>query len=444
MAESLATLLAMQRRHFLRAGSLSLLGIHLSQYFQIAHAMKGDTPRRPGKAKACILLWLEGGPSQVDTWDPKPNSRFKPIATNVDGIRISELFPRVAQQMDKLAIIRSMHTLENNHPQGTHYALTGHRPNPAATFPSLGSIIAKEMGTRHHVPPYIMVPQHHETDFFSYADAYYAAFLGSKYNPLILPDPSQENFTVPDLSLPKTLSPQDIEDRGLFLDVIDRHYRQKEQQAEFGRMDGFTQQAANILLSPAVRDAFDLSKESEKTKDRYGHSRVGQSVLLARRLVEAGARFVTASGYKHGAWDTHADNDQKLRDDLAPTLDQTLSVLLQDLSERGLLESTLVLVMGEFGRTPHVNATHGRDHYPDCWSMMLAGGGIQGGQVVGASDDRGAQVAERMVTMGDVFATIYKSLGIDWTKTYIHPTGRPFYIANSLDDKMGRPIRELL
>lgn len=434
----------MQRRHFIRAGSLSLLGIHLSQVLRIAQATsRGDTSK-PGKAQGCILLWLEGGPSQVDTWDPKPNSRFQPIGTNVPGIRISELFPRIAQQMDKLAIIRSMHSLENNHPQGTHYALTGHQPNPAATFPSLGSIIAKEMGTRHQVPPYVMVPQHWETDFFSYADAYYGAFLGSKYNPLILPDPSQENFSVPDLSLPKTISAMDIEDRRRFLNVVDQHYRQKERRAEFSRMDDFSQQAQSILLSPAVRDAFDLSKESEKTKDRYGRSRVGQSVLMARRLVEAGARFVTASGYPHSSWDTHADNDQRLRDDLAPTLDQTLSVLLEDLSERGLLESTLVIVMGEFGRTPHVNATQGRDHYPDCWSMLLAGGGIQGGQVVGASDDRGAQVAERMVTIGDLLATIYKSLGIDWTKTYIDPSGRPLYIANSIGDTMGRPVRELI
>ena len=447
--------LDLRRRDFLRVGSLSLLGVSLSQYLELASvaaASGAAVGKKNAKAQACILLWLEGGCSHIDSWDPKPNSGFKPISTNVPGIQVSELFPRIAQHMDKLAIIRSMHTEENNHPQGTHYAMTGHRPNPATKFPSLGSIITKELGPRNKVPPYVLIPKPWELDFdVTYADSFHAAFLGAENNPLVLSDPSQGDFQVPDLSLPKSLSAEAIEDRRSFLSIVDRRYRQKESHAELARMDTFMQQALSMILSPAVRKAFDLSEESEKTKDRYGRTRVGQSVLLARRLVESGCRFVTAAGYKHGEWDTHGrtdpgsrSNDDMLRDVLTPTLDQTLSALLEDLDQRGLLESTVVIVTGEFGRTPYINAAQGRDHWPACWSLLLGGGGIQGGQIIGASDERGAQVAERMVTMGDLFATIYKALGIDWAKSYMTPIRRPIYIANSIGDKPGRPIDELI
>jgi uncharacterized protein (DUF1501 family) len=209
-------------------------------------------------------------------------------------------------------------------------------------------------------------------------------------------------------------------------------------------MDVFTEQAWKMILTPAVRDAFDLSKEAEKTKERYGKDSIGQSALLARRLVEAGSRFVTAAGYHGTSWDTHSDNDKGHRDRLAPTLDRTLTALVEDLDERGLLSTTLVIAMGEFGRTPIINAALGRDHWPNCWSLALSGGGVKTGQVVGASDDRGYNVTERVVTMGDLYATIYKALGIDWTKEYMSPIGRPLKIANSLDDRTGEPVKELL
>jgi uncharacterized protein (DUF1501 family) len=200
-----------------------------------------------------------------------------------------------------------------------------------------------------------------------------------------------------------------------------------------------------MILSPAVRDAFDLSKEPEKLKDAYGRHGFGQSVLLARRLVEAGSRFVTAAGYRFNAWDTHGDNDRRHRDDLVPVLDQVLATLLEDLQQRGLLETTCVLAMGEFGRTPHHNPDAGRDHWSHCWSMALGGGGIRGGQVIGASDERGAYLAAgRRVTIGDLFATVYKAFGIDWHKEYMHPIGRPVKIANSEADHTGEPITELI
>src|SRR5436309_3301742 len=194
-----------------------------------------------------------------------------------------------------------------------------------------------------------------------------------------------------------------------------------------------------MILTPAVRDAFDLSKESVKIKERYG-----KDALLARRLVEAGSRFVTAAGYHSNSWDTHSDNDKGHRDRLAPPLDRGLTALLEDLEQRGLLETTLVIAMGEFGRTPAINTNLGRDHWPNCWSLALAGGGIKTGQVVGATDDKGYNVTDRVVTMGDLYATIYKLLGIDWQKEYMSPIGRPVKIANSLEDQTGTPVAELL
>jgi hypothetical protein len=434
----------MSRRGFLRVGSLAPLGIGLAPLLQAPGAFAGQGTPSQGKAQACILLWLEGGPSQMDTWDPKGNSTLKPIATRVPGIQISELFPRVARQMDKLSVIRSVHTEENNHPQGTYNTLTGHRPNAAMKFPSVGSIICKETGPRNELPQYALVPQPQEVDFFSYADAYGAAFIGADYNPMIVPDPSQPDFHIPDLRLPKTVTADAIEHRQSFLKVVDRQFREKEQLAEFGTMDALSRQALGMLLSPNVEKAFDLSREPDKVRDAYGRNRVGQSVLLARRLVESGCRFVSASGYKHGQWDTHGKNEEILRRDLAPLLDQTLSVLLADLEARGLLQTTVVLVMGEFGRTPTLNAQLGRDHWPECWSLLIGGGGIAGGHVVGASDRTGGYVADRLVSIGDVYATIYKAFGIDWTRTYLTPIGRPIYIANALGDKQGEPLRELI
>jgi len=434
------------RRDFLRVGSLGLLGVSLSQYLELTNLMATtatDGVVKKGKAQACILLWLEGGPSHVDTWDPKSNSSFKAISTNVAGIQISELLTRVGRQMDKVAIIRSLHTEENNHPTGTHYAITGHRPNPAMRFPSLGAIISKEMGSRNSMPAHVLEPQW-DLDRQMYEDIFKAAYLGAEYDPMVVPDPSERNFQVPDLVLPKSVSVERVGERRTFLKIVDRAYRQKIESAEHSKLDIFGEQALRMITAPAVREAFDLSRESDKVKDAYGRNGFGQSVLLARRLVEAGSRFVTAAGYKVNQWDCHGNNDRDHRDTLVPALDQALSTLLQDLDQRGLLESTIVLVMGEFGRTPHMNPNGGRDHWNHCWSLVIGGGGIRGGQVIGASDERGAYVSERMVTMGDVFATVYKAFGIDWEKEYMTPVGRPVKIANSIDGETGVPIKELI
>jgi len=439
------------RRDFLRVGSLSFLGMNLSQFLQAKQAMAALDPKLKEKAQACILVWLDGGPSQVDSWDPKPSSNFKPISTNVPGIQISELFPQMAKIMDKCAIVRSMHTEENDHLQGTHNVATGHSPNPAMRFPSFPSIITDELGPRGEVPAYVMVPGMPKGQV--YEETFRAHFLGPENDPMILPRPGGPtgvpegepvNFKVPDLSLPKSVSRSRIEDRRDFLKVMDRTYRQKLETLEFGVMDSFTQQAWNMILSPEVRDAFDLSKEAEKTHEAYGRDSIGQSMLLARRLVERGSRFVTAAGYAGQAWDAHDTNDKTYKEKLGPTLDRSLPVLLKDLDDRGLLETTIVIAMGEFGRTADINIQGGRDHWPEVWSALLAGGGIQGGAVVGASDEVGAYVGERPVSMGDLFATIYKAMGIDWTKEIMHPIGRPIKIANSFDDTTGKPLHELI
>jgi hypothetical protein len=432
------------RRDFLRVGALSFLGLSLSEYLQLGSLAASQAGAGAGKAQSCILLWLEGGISHVDSWDVKGDSGFKPISTNVPGIQISEMFPKISRHMDKLSIIRSVTTKERNHPQGTIETLTGHRPTPAMRFPSFGSIVSKELGARKNMPPCVAVPTPVDGDFFSYEEAFRASFLGAEYDAMILPDPSRPDFRVPDLRLPKSISSDAIEDRRSLLKIVDRNFRRREELADFKKMDTFQDQALQMILSPHVRNAFDLTQESEQTRDRYGRHRVGQSLLLARRLVEAGCRFVTAAGYKQGQWDTHQQNNKTLRETLGPMLDQILSTLLEDLDQRGLLESTVVIVTGEFGRTPQINPAGGRDHWPDCWSLLVGGGGIQGGQVVGASDEGGAYVGERPVSIGDLYATIYKAMGIDWAKTYMAPVGRPIYIANGFEDTPGSPIKELI
>src|SRR5580704_16812267 len=426
------------RRDFLSVGSLGFLGLTLSEYLQAAAVKAPST----AKANSVILFWLEGGPSHIDTWDPKRNSNFKPISTNVPGIQVSELLPKIAKRMDKLALIRSMHTRGIYHPQATHYAITGHEINPAMQFPSFGSSITKELGARNAVPPHVLVPKWDRGR--QYEDYFRASFLGGDYDPMCIPDPSKPDFQVTDLSLPKTVSQASVESRSEFLKVVDRHYRALSDTADHPNVDAFTAQAWKMILTPAVRNAFDLSKESDKTKERYGKDAIGQSALLARRLVEGGSRFVTAAGYHGSSWDTHSNNDATHRDKLTPPLDRTLTALIDDLDERGLLDTTLVIAMGEFGRTPAINPNLGRDHWPNCWSLALSGGGIKTGQVVGASDEKGYNVANRVVSMGDLYATIYKSLGIDWRKEYMSPIGRPVKIANSLEDRTGEPVHELL
>ncbi len=434
------------RRDFVRVGALNFLGIHLNEFLAANRALAAA----PGKAQACILLWLDGGASQIDMWDPKPASLFRPIPTNVPGLQISELFPKVARHMDKISVIRSIYSLENDHLNGHHYAMTGHKPNPAMKFPSVGSIASRELGARNQIPPYVMMPSLNGV----YDEVFKSQILGGEWDPMILAGGEEapegevrveiKDLKVPDLSLPNGVTAARLDDRRAFLQIVDRAYRERAEVAEFANMDAYSEQAYRMILAPQVKRAFDLSQEKEATKEAYGRNGFGQSVLLARRLVEAGSRFVTACGYKTASWDTHNHHNTKLRDRLAPPLDQALAALLADLKERGLLDSTVVAVMSEFGRTPNINSNGGRDHWPHCWSMLLGGGGIAGGAVVGKSDERGAAISDRQVSIGDIHATLYKAMGIDWNKEIMHPIGRPLFIANGLNDQAGVPIRELV
>ncbi len=427
------------RRDFLRVGALSYLGLGLRDYFQMSSLMASETTKK-ARAQSCILIWMHGGQSHLDTWDVKGNSGFKPISTNVTGIQISELLPRVARHMDKLSIIRSMKNESNAHSEGSYYALTGHLPTTTTRFPSVGSVVAKELGTLTNVPAYVTTGR-------GRLNCRSAGFVEPQFEPFIIPEPGAKDFKVADLTLPGEISVDALQARHSFLKLVDERYRQLEHNADFAKVDAFDERALNLITSPAVRNAFDLSQESARTQEAYGPGRFGQGTLLARRLVEAGCRFVTIDGWNKEAkhdWDTHYRNDYYLKEQLVPPLDRALSTLLVDLEERGLFDSTIVLVMGEFGRTPNINPGRGRDHWGHCWSLVLGGGGIQGGQVVGASDERGAYVAERLVTVGDLFATVYKALGIDWTKTYTGPGRRPIYIANSIGDKQGEPVHELV
>ena len=431
------------RRCFIRVGALSYLGLGLSDSLRVTRSIAAEdpdgVPRGAAPAKSCILVWLHGGQSQLDSWDVKGNSGFKPIATNVSGIQVSDLQPRIARHMDKLSIIRSMTSPCPDHPGGTYYAFTGHLNSTTTRFPSVGSIISKELGRRGELPPYVATGR-------GRLNCRSAGFVGPQFEPFLIPNPGAKGFQVADLQIPQGISADILRLRRAFLKLVDERYRAVASSTAFSEVDTYDELALKMILSPAVRKAFDLDQESAKTREAYGSLRVGQGLLLARRLVEAGCRFVTIDGYNSstgGDWDTHFKNDSDLRDRLAPPFDRALSALLEDLERRGLLESTIVLAMGEFGRTPNINPGAGRDHWPNCWSLALGGGGIQGGRVVGASDDRGAYVAERPVTIGDLFATLYKALGIDWTKTYLGPGNRPVYIANSKDNTLGQPVEEL-
>jgi hypothetical protein len=430
------------RRAFLRSGCLAAFGLTLRQWRGLASWAAAED-RGAAAAQSVILLWLDGGPSQVDTWDPKPNSSFKPISTNVPGIQISELLPRVSQRMDKLSIIRSMRSEENNHGTGTYYALTGHRRSPAMKFSSVGSIISKELGSIRQMPPNLVIPGWHAAQAPNYHEALESAYLGAAYSPMFL-DPTDPEFRLSDLVLPASMSTERLTKRRSLLAITDRKFRIQSPRQDFTDMDQLMENASKMVTSSEVQAAFDLSQETEATRDAYGRNGVGKAALLARRLVEAGARFVTARGHRDNAWDTHSKNDDGHKKDLTPPFDQALSALVEDLSQRGLWGATIVVAMGEFGRTPFHNSAGGRDHWPNCWSLVLGGGGLRGGQVIGSSDERGGEVKERKTSIGDLFATVYKALGIDWRIEYPTPVGRPVKIANSFHDTTGTPIPELV
>ncbi|MEW6161054.1 MAG: DUF1501 domain-containing protein [Verrucomicrobiota bacterium] len=376
------------------------------------------------------MIWLDGGPSHLETFDLKPDApievrgEFKPIATSVSGVQICEHLPRTAKIMHEVALIRSLTHELGNHDTGSHYLLTGHRPTPVLEYPSLGSIVAKETGFTASLPPYIAIPEAVAAGRSGYLPAAFSPFACGG-------DPSRPDFQVRDLELPEGVQLARLEDRRRIQQTLDGFSRSVEATAATKSRDAFYEQAYRLLTSPQAKAAFDLTLETNTARDRYGRSRIGTSCLLARRLVEAGSRFVTVVDT---GWDMHQQIFKAMPDAFfpgsgkLPALDRAFAALIQDLRERGLLESTLVVLMGEFGRTPKLNSLGGRDHWPRAGFVCLAGGGVRGGQVIGATDSYGEIPKDRPVRPEDLSCTILKLLGVDPEKEYNAPSGRPLKI----------------
>jgi len=410
------------RRDFLRVGMLSLLGLSMSQYFALAEGAK-KTPlagKTTGTADSAILIWLGGGPSHIDTFDPKPEApveirgNFKAVNTNVAGIQLSEHLARTSRVMDKLCVVRSVTSPTAAHEIGTHYMLTGFLPLPGFAVPSYGAVTSHLLGPRSALPPYISIQEP--------GSEMGAGFLGASLNPFCPGgDPANPNFKVRDLNPPANMA-QDKQDRRRALrQVVDNAFRQHEKGSDTARaVDSFYNRAYTLLSSSEARAAFDLKLEKDELRNSYGRNNFGQSLLLSRRLVEAGVRFSTVS---LGGWDNHSNIFHSLGDSHLPNFDQSFATFIADMSQRGLLDRTLIVVMGEFGRTPIVNRDAGRDHYSRVFSLLLAGGGIKGGTVVGASDAKGMEPAADPVKPEDLAATIYHALGIDYTQSIASPEG---------------------
>ncbi len=405
------------RRDFIRIGSLGVLGISL----------EGVLRAGASKDLSIILIWQSGGCPHLDTFDMKPDAPsevrgdFKPVSTNVPGIEICELLPQTARQADKFVILRSMHTKENDHDRAITYLLTGYLPLPTLGFPSMGSIISKQFGPKNGLPPYVVMPKL-ETE-------YGAGYLGAQYSPFMAGNPNVRGYKVRDLTLPTDVDWARIGNRRWLLEQMDAEFRAVESNAEFATMDSFYHSAYTLLSSPAAKKAFDVESEPASLRERYGRTPVGQGCLLARRLVEAGVRFVTVAKGRLN-YDTHGDNFNTLKKNLLPEFDPAYATLLADLHDRGLLETTLVLVMGEFGRTPKVNEAAGRDHHCKAWSILLAGGSIPGGRVLGATDKTGTEVTDLPVSPEDLFYSLYTMMGIDPHYEYQTPIGRPVKTVN--------------
>jgi hypothetical protein len=454
------------RRNFIKAGLAGMGGLTLPDLLRQRAGAANAGKSLPGK-KAVILLWMAGGPSQIDTWDPKPDrplqnrGPFATIPTAIPGVRFCEHIPKQAAMMDKITIIRSVDATGSNHEPNTVFQ-TGNREaeprsnNLAKYYPAIASIIAKHHGSNHPaMPPYVS---------FSKGRSHiaYAGYLGKQYDPF--PGDKATKLPIYDsvgidsgqisegdlFKLPKEVDLTRIGDRTTLLKKFDVLRREMDNSGNFDAMDRFGQQAMEIVAGAKARDAFDLSREPERTREKYGKHLWFQQALLARRLVEAGVSFVTLDLSYHtasGTWDTHGDNIppyggiSKGLKPLLPLFDHLFTTLIQDLEQRGLLEDVLVVAMGEFGRTPQMGtqgSTDGRNHWPKIMSMALAGGGLKHGRVIGASEADGGTIKERPVLPGDLAATIYQHMQVPLDATYLDPSGRPRFILDH-----GQPIQEL-
>jgi hypothetical protein len=425
------------RRGFLKVGFLGLAGLTLADHLRLQAAAKKEN--RPTKDTAVILFWLGGGPSHLDMYDLKPDAsaefrgEFNPIKTNVPGIDIGEHLPYEAKQMDKMAIVRSAFHTNAGHGMGAHWMLTGWVPTIEINDnlnPSCGSVVAKMRGANApKVPPYVCVPNP--------PGSANAAYLGVAYNPFSpSSDPNSDGFRVRDLKLPPRVDLARFSGRRELLRGMDGVRKDVDISGAAEGFDRFYQDAFDIVTSRATRDAFDIHKEDQRVRDRYGRDSWGQSALLARRLVEAGVTYVTVN---MGGWDTHGNNFAELKRRLLPKYDRAVAALVEDLHQRGLNKKVLVMSYGEFGRTPRINKDAGRDHWPNAMSILFAGGGLKMGQVVGSTDAKAENPKTRASSVGDVLSTMYHVLGIDWKHEFYDAAKRPLAILSE-----GTPIAELV
>lgn len=435
---------SVSRRDMLRVGVAGVWG-GLALPALLAAEARGAASSTKDKGVSVINVFLKGGLSTIDTFDLKPQAPaefrgdFGPIPTNVPGIEVCEHLPRTAGQLDKFSLIRSFGHRNSDHGPADHYMLTGYHPvagfNPSLTpnnqRPAHGAIIARQLGPRGSTPPYVCLPRMHDSSGPAYLGATCAALT-------IEADPNAPDFAVPDIVPPLALEARRIQARRQLLDQVDRLQRTSEAQANASAqtVGVFRQKAFDLMTSPEAKRAFNIHAEVDKLRDEYGRHTLGQSCLMARRLVEAGVRCVTID---HTNWDTHDNNFVMLKKQLLPQLDTALAALFRDLADRGLLATTLVIVTGEFGRTPRINKNAGRDHWGPSFTVAVGGGGIVGGRVVGKSDARAERPADNPYGPEDLAATMYHLLGIDPKETFLTPEGRPVQIVND-----GRVIRELL
>ncbi len=431
------------RRDFLQLGVGALMGLGMTDLLRLrAQAAQASGKTSPNDVR-CILIWMDGGPSHYESFDPKPDApkeirgEFGTIPTKLPGVHFSEVLPNLAKVADKMTVIRSICHKDPNHGGGNHYMMTG-APTPVpvgcgafVTFhPSFGSVVSYKRGTHHGLPAYMTMP--------SMSRSGGPNFLGAQHAPFVVGgNPSSKDFKVRDVVLPSDLSEGRALSRQQLRQSLDRMLRINEAEAEDPALgfDSFYQQGLQLISSTEAQDAFDISKEPEKTRELYGKTDFGQRLLLARRLVEVGVSFVTCY---YGGWDHHKEIFKTLKKDHMPKFDQGLAALISDLDQRGMLENTLVIALGEFGRTPKINKDVGRDHWPHAMSVAMAGAGIPRGQVIGATDVKGYYASENVHSPEDFAASLYTKMGIDPTQVMHTNTGRPVQLVNG-----GHPIKEL-
>ena len=397
------------RREFLFVGLVGSLGLTLGNVLKL----QAQSVLAKARAQSVINIFLPGGIAAQESFDPKPLAPIEyrgplgTVKTKLDGVYFAEPLQKTAQVADRLCVVRSMTHGEADHARGTHNMFTGWRPSPAVQYPSMGSIVSHELGSRNDLPPYVCIP----TQPNEFAGT---GFLGSAYGPFSLgADPADGGFKVRDLNLPGGVDEKRFAERRQMRTVVDEHFSALEKSDALDGMDSFYQRAYAMISSDKARAAFDLGKETAALRDDYGRNAAGQRMLLARRLVESGVRFVSLT---YGGWDHH-DNIKNGVANQMPAFDQAFAALIRDLEGRGMLDSTLVLVTTEFGRTPKINSTGGRDHYPKVFSIVMAGGGIKKGSVHGATDPTGSEPENDPLTVPDYAATVYHLLGIDWERT---------------------------